>query len=100
MVSATTYTLVGVANKFLTVILNIVLWDKHSSQLGLLAVVCCLLAGSFYEQSPKKDDSKSKASQLDLVGKASLSNAENGHAVRRLSGTDSPSTPNGFPRKV
>jgi hypothetical protein len=31
MVSATTYTLVGVVNKFLTVLLNVVLWDKHST---------------------------------------------------------------------
>ena len=56
MVSATTYTLVGVVNKFLTVLLNVVLWDKHSSPVGLFAVCLCLLAGMFYEQAPRRED--------------------------------------------
>ena len=55
MVSATTYTLVGVVNKFLTVLLNVLVWDKHSSPMGLLAVCLCLLAGSFYQQAPKRE---------------------------------------------
>jgi GDP-mannose transporter len=60
MVSAATYTLVGVVNKFLTVLLNVLVWDKHSSPGGLLAVCFCLIAGVFYQQAPKRDDSKSK----------------------------------------
>lgn len=55
MVSATTYTLVGVVNKFITVLLNVLIWDKHSSPMGLLAVCLCLLAGSFYQQAPKRE---------------------------------------------
>ena len=51
-ISATSYALVGVINKFLTVLLNILLWDKQSSPLGLFAVCLCLGAGVFYEQSP------------------------------------------------
>ena len=50
MVSATTYTLVGVVNKFFTVLLNVAVWDKHSSPWGLAAVCFCLLAGTFYQQ--------------------------------------------------
>lgn len=61
MVSATTYTLVGVVNKFLTVLLNVVVWDKHSSPLGLVGVCICLLAGSFYQQSPRREDSRKDA---------------------------------------
>ena len=56
MVSATTYTLVGVVNKFLTVLLNVALWDKHSSPAGLFAVCLCLLAGTFYQQAPRRDE--------------------------------------------
>lgn len=56
MVSATTFSLVGVVNKFITVLLNVFIWDKHSSPTGLLAVCICLLAGSFYQQSPKRSD--------------------------------------------
>lgn len=56
MVSATSFTLVGVVNKFLTVLLNVFIWDKHSTPLGLVAVCICLLAGTFYQQSPRRDD--------------------------------------------
>lgn len=56
MVSATTFTLVGVVNKFLTVLLNVVLWDKHSSSTGIFAVCVCLLAGTFYQQAPRRDE--------------------------------------------
>lgn len=55
MVSATTYTLVGVVNKFLTVLLNVVVWDKHSTPIGIAAVCICLLSGSFYQQAPRRD---------------------------------------------
>jgi GDP-mannose transporter len=56
MISATSYTLVGVVNKFLTVLLNVVIWDKHSSPIGLLAVCCCLFAGMFYQQAPRREE--------------------------------------------
>jgi solute carrier family 35 len=55
MVSATTYTLVGVVNKFITVLLNVLIWDKHSTPLGIGSVCLCLLAGSFYQQAPKRE---------------------------------------------
>jgi len=54
MVSATTYTLVGVVNKFFTVLLNVYIWDKHSTTSGIFAVCVCLLAGTFYQQAPPK----------------------------------------------
>ncbi len=61
MVSATTYTLVGVVNKFLTVLLNVIVWDKHSSPVGLTAVCVCLLCGSFYQQAPRRDEARKQA---------------------------------------
>jgi hypothetical protein len=54
MLSATSFTVVGVCNKFLTVLLNVLLWDKHSSWPGLLAVCVCLGSGAFYEQAPRR----------------------------------------------
>jgi len=60
MVSATSYTLVGVVNKFLTVLLNVLIWDKHSSPMGLAAVCVCLGSGMFYQQSPMREDAKPK----------------------------------------
>ncbi len=58
MVSATTYTLVGVVNKFLTVLLNVVLWDKHSTGPGILSVLVCLGAGTLYQQAPRRDEAR------------------------------------------
>ena len=90
MVSATTYTLVGVVNKFITVLLNVLIWDKHSSPIGLignslliyicnfhvlshllliyicklhwnfLAVCLCLAAGAGYQQAPKRETVSNK----------------------------------------
>ena len=52
MVSGASYTLIGVVNKFVTILLNVLLWDKHSSPMGLFAVCICLLGArphtSFY----------------------------------------------------
>jgi hypothetical protein len=56
MISATSFTLVGVVNKFLTLLLNVIIWDKHSSPTGILAVCICLLCGVFYQQAPRKAD--------------------------------------------
>lgn len=58
MVSAATYTLVGVVNKFLTVLLNVAIWDKHSTPFGIFAVCVCLLAGTLYQQSPRRNEQK------------------------------------------
>lgn len=44
--------MIGVLNKLLTVVLNIVLWDKHSSPLGTAFLLLCLAGGAFYEQAP------------------------------------------------
>mmetsp|Transcript_24300 Transcript_24300/g.40564 ORF Transcript_24300/g.40564 Transcript_24300/m.40564 type:complete len:332 (-) Transcript_24300:338-1333(-) len=71
MVSATTYTLVGVVNKFLTVLLNVILWDKHSTPTGLFAVCVCLLAGTLYQQAPRRDEAR-KALQAEQAAAADL----------------------------
>ena len=52
LVSATTYTVVGVMNKMLTVTVNVLIWDKHASNAGIGSLVLCLVGGSLYQQSP------------------------------------------------
>eukprot|EP01031_Cornospumella_fuschlensis_P027579 gene27579-33311_t len=54
MVSAAAFTVIGVVNKFLTIVLNVLVWSKHSTPLGLTAVCVCLIAGCFYQQAPKR----------------------------------------------
>ncbi|KAG5177489.1 hypothetical protein JKP88DRAFT_332652 [Tribonema minus] len=53
-VSATTFTLVGVINKVLTVLLNVVIWDKHASPVGLAFLLLCLGGGALYKQAPMR----------------------------------------------
>lgn len=65
LLSATSYTLVGVVNKFLTVLLNVIIWDKHSTPLGLFAVCLCLGGGVFYEQAPMRKDPRHVVSRSD-----------------------------------
>lgn len=59
LVSATTFTLVGVINKFITILLNVFIWDKHASPLGIMALVLCLIGGSFYKQAPMRPTDRS-----------------------------------------
>jgi len=53
-ISATAFTLVGVTCKFVTVLINISIWDKHASAIGILWLAVCLLASSAYRQAPMK----------------------------------------------
>jgi hypothetical protein len=59
LVSATTYTVVGVMNKMLTVTVNVLIWDKHASASGIGALCVCLLGGSLYQQAPLKESPNS-----------------------------------------
>ena len=56
LVSATSYTLIGVANKLGTVLLAVTFLDKHASPSGVAALVFCILASSQYKQSPLRAD--------------------------------------------
>mmetsp|Transcript_20459 Transcript_20459/g.46435 ORF Transcript_20459/g.46435 Transcript_20459/m.46435 type:complete len:339 (+) Transcript_20459:77-1093(+) len=52
VVSATSYTLVGVINKIFTVILSVMFLEKHASGEGITALLLCIAASTFYEQAP------------------------------------------------
>lgn len=54
MVSATTYTLVGVMNKMVTVAVNVLIWDQHASSTGLCWLSLCIGAGTIYQQAPMR----------------------------------------------
>ena len=55
LVSATTYTVVGVMNKMLTVAMNVLVWDNHASTAGIASLGVCILGGSLYQQAPLRD---------------------------------------------
>jgi len=54
-VSATVYTLLGVVCKFISVVLNILIWDKHATPRGLLALGVCLVSSAMYRQAPMRE---------------------------------------------
>mmetsp|Transcript_27356 Transcript_27356/g.31879 ORF Transcript_27356/g.31879 Transcript_27356/m.31879 type:complete len:359 (-) Transcript_27356:64-1140(-) len=51
-VSATSFTLIGVLNKCLTIFMNVLIWDHHATPFGIASLFVCLIGGSFYQQAP------------------------------------------------
>ncbi|KAJ6903790.1 hypothetical protein NC651_021079 [Populus alba x Populus x berolinensis] len=66
-ISATGYTVLGVVNKLLTVVINLVVWDKHSTLIGTAGLLICMLGGIMYQQSTSKPKAvpEVKAEQTD-----------------------------------
>ncbi|KAF7099736.1 hypothetical protein CFC21_101335 [Triticum aestivum] len=56
-VSATAFTVTGVVNKFLTVAINVMIWDKHANTFGLVCLLFTLAGGILYQQSVKSKGS-------------------------------------------
>ena len=52
LVTATCYTVLGVANKMATVTANALIWDQHASTTGVLFLVLCLIGAATYQQAP------------------------------------------------
>ncbi|GMI92772.1 golgi nucleotide sugar transporter 4, GDP-fucose transporter 1 [Hibiscus trionum] len=50
-ISATAFTVTGVVNKFLTVVINVMIWDKHATPFGLICLLFTLAGGVLYQQS-------------------------------------------------
>ncbi|WCJ29710.1 golgi nucleotide sugar transporter 4 [Euphorbia peplus] len=50
-ISATAFTVTGVVNKFLTVVINVLIWDKHATPFGLVCLLFTLSGGILYQQS-------------------------------------------------
>ncbi|KAH7537860.1 GDP-mannose transporter GONST3 [Ziziphus jujuba] len=50
-ISATGFTVLGIVNKLLTVVINLVIWDKHSTIVGTVGLLICMLGGVMYQQS-------------------------------------------------
>ncbi|KAJ3702475.1 hypothetical protein LUZ61_006180 [Rhynchospora tenuis] len=53
-ISATGFTVLGIVNKLLTVVINLVIWDKHASLIGTIGLLICMSGGVLYQQSTTK----------------------------------------------
>ena len=69
LLAATTYTVIGVINKLLTVLINTLIWDQHATPVGVASLIVCLLGGSLYEQAPlRKERGESVEEENQLMG--------------------------------
>ncbi|KAL7573109.1 hypothetical protein ACA910_018790 [Epithemia clementina (nom. ined.)] len=67
-VSATSFSLIGVMNKCLTILLNIMVWDQHATPWGIASLMLCLMGGSLYRQSPlRPTDSTTKTAKTAVA---------------------------------
>lgn len=53
-ISATGFTVLGIVNKLLTVVVNLLVWDKHSRLVGTVGLLVCVFGGVLYQQSTTK----------------------------------------------
>lgn len=53
-ISATGFTVLGIVNKLLTVVINLLIWDKHSTFVGTVGLLICMMGGILYQQSTSK----------------------------------------------
>ncbi|XP_039123715.1 GDP-fucose transporter 1-like [Dioscorea cayenensis subsp. rotundata] len=91
-ISATAFTVTGVVNKFLTVAINVLIWDKHASPFGLICLLFTLVGGVLYQQSvtvmggppPQHDPAASK-----LGNNMDNSDIEDNKQGMSISGKDS-----------
>ena len=54
MISATSFSLVGNICKIITILVNILIWDKHAGTEGVGALLLCLAASAMYQQPPMR----------------------------------------------
>ena len=54
MVSAAHFTVIGVLNKVLSVLLNIFVWEHHAGPLGICGLLICIGAGTVFQNEAAK----------------------------------------------
>lgn len=57
----------GVVNKFLTVAINVMIWDKHASAYGSVCLLFTILGGVLYQQSVTVKGNGAVVAQRELV---------------------------------
>jgi uncharacterized integral membrane protein len=75
-VSATSFTLIGVLNKCLTILINVFIWDKHAPPLGIASLGLCLAGGVLYQQAPMRKDESPGVTFLPSTFDKDVSNRE------------------------
>ncbi|PIA47635.1 hypothetical protein AQUCO_01400332v1 [Aquilegia coerulea] len=66
--SATGFTVLGIVNKLLTVVINLIIWDKHSTVVGTLGLLICMAGGVMYQQSTSKKKPDAAVDEQTKIG--------------------------------
>lgn len=61
-VSATTFTLIGVVNKVITITVNYFMWEKHASTAGLVSLALCLIGSTLYQPASFREPNSNSVS--------------------------------------
>jgi len=64
LVTATCYTVLGVANKMLTVLANAMVWDQRASLSGMAFLCVCLIGAAGYKQAPLQEVPSAQAAAV------------------------------------
>eukprot|EP00312_Isochrysidales_sp_CCMP1244_P002836 CAMPEP_0196680958 /NCGR_PEP_ID=MMETSP1090-20130531/8148_1 /TAXON_ID=37098 /ORGANISM="Isochrysis sp, Strain CCMP1244" /LENGTH=332 /DNA_ID=CAMNT_0042019289 /DNA_START=1 /DNA_END=997 /DNA_ORIENTATION=+ len=72
LISATSYTIIGVLNKMLTVLVNTLMWDQHASAAGIASLLVCLAGGALYQQAPLRSDGPERSGLLNAKEESDL----------------------------
>lgn len=85
-VSAASYTLIGVMNKCLTVLVNLLIWDQHAPPEGIVSLSLCILGGVLYQQAPmrNKDDPEIEMEPLVSSTQQAISPKRPSNVVARV----------------
>ena len=67
-ISATSFTIVGNACKIISVFINVVIWEKHASRLGLIFLAVCLCGSAIYKQAPLREENEDIAVEHEKQG--------------------------------
>lgn len=59
-VSATLFTVIGNVCKFLTILVNFAVWDKHATDIGVVFLIICIMAAYLYEPAKKLEPDEHK----------------------------------------
>uniref|UniRef100_A0A7S0JFW7 Sugar phosphate transporter domain-containing protein n=1 Tax=Calcidiscus leptoporus TaxID=127549 RepID=A0A7S0JFW7_9EUKA len=69
LVTATTFTVLGVMNKVLTILFSMLLFAQSASMVSIVALLACISGGTMYQQAPPREghDEERQAERERLV---------------------------------
>jgi hypothetical protein len=56
VITATTFTLVGVLNKIATIAFTVIVWPVDASLISIASLMFCIVFGMMYQEAPKRKD--------------------------------------------